>query len=99
MDNNQNNHIKGQYAIVERRRRVADLLAQSFREDEIVEQLGVGRTTVIRDVHFLKEAAQKFVFDLARSSLAFFYRVCILGVEAVSAELGILLTNLMLMKR
>lgn len=83
MQHNQNNRLKSQYVIMDRRRRVADLYAQAFTEVEIAEQLNVERCTIIRDLKYLKDAAQNFVFDLAKSNLAFFYRDCMSGIEAV----------------
>lgn len=86
MDNNQNNHIKRQYAIDERRRKVASLLAQSKTETEIAEELGIYQSMVARDVKALREMSQQFVFDLAKSDLAYYYKQCIDGVEEVNRK-------------
>lgn len=83
MHNNQNNHVSGKYKAEERRRKVASMLAQSMNETEIASQLGVGQSTVSRDIKVLKEQSQRFIYDLARSNLAFYYRQCIDGVEVV----------------
>ena len=83
MHNNQNNHINGKFEIEERRRKVASLLAQSFTESVIASQLGVDQSTISRDIKVLKEQSQQFVFDLAKSDLAFYYKQCIDGIEAV----------------
>jgi DNA-binding NarL/FixJ family response regulator len=64
---NNNNNFK----IGERRRRVASMLAQSMTETEIAEQLNVDQSTISRDVKALKEMSQQFVFDLAKSDLAY----------------------------
>ena len=82
MHNNQNNHINGKYEIEERRRKVASLLAQSMTETEIASQLGVDQSTISRDV-ILKEMSQQFVYDLAKSDLAYYYKQCIDGIESV----------------
>ncbi len=75
-------HTK-KFHLEERRRQVASLLAQSMTEQEIADNLGVDRTTVSRDVKVLKELSQRFVFDLAKSDLAYYYKQCIDGIEEV----------------
>ena len=77
---NNNNH---KFKIEERRRQVASLLAQSMTETEIAEQLNVDQSTISRDVKALKEMSQQFVFDLAKSDLAYYYKQCINGIEEV----------------
>ncbi|MDQ3966834.1 MAG: transcriptional regulator [Thermoproteota archaeon] len=72
MHNNNNNNYH--FKIEERRRQVASLLAQSMTETEIAEQLDVDQSTISRDVKALKEMSQRFVFDLARSDLAYYYK-------------------------
>jgi DNA-binding transcriptional ArsR family regulator len=77
---NNNNH---KFKIEERRRQVASLLAQSMTETEIAEKLNVDQSTISRDVKALKEMSQQFVFDLAKSDLAYYYKQCINGIEEV----------------
>jgi IS30 family transposase len=50
------------------------MLAQSMTETEIAEQLNVDQFTISRDVKALKEMSQRFVFDLAKSDLAYYYK-------------------------
>jgi IS30 family transposase len=71
------------FRIEERRRQVASLLAQSMTEREIAEKLNVDQSTVSRDVKFLKQMSQQFVFDLAKSDLAYHYQQCINGIEEI----------------
>jgi DNA-binding transcriptional ArsR family regulator len=71
------------YEIEERRRKVATLLAQSMNETEIACELKVDQSTISRDIKALKEMSQKFVFDLAKSDLAYYYKQCIDGIEEV----------------
>ena len=59
------------FKIEERRRKVASLLAQSMTETEIVQELNVDQSTISRDVKALKELSQQFVYDLAKSDLAY----------------------------
>jgi DNA-binding transcriptional ArsR family regulator len=83
MHNNQNNRINCRYEIQERRRKVASLLAQSMTETEIACELGVDQSTISRDIKALKELSQRFVYDLAKSDLAYYYKQCLDGIEAV----------------
>ena len=83
MQNNQNNHINGKFEVEERRRKIASMLAQSMSESEIASKLGVDVSTVCRDIKVLKEMSQQFVYDLAKSDLAYYYKDCINGVEEV----------------
>ena len=61
------------FAVDERRRRVASLLAQAKTEVEIAAELGSDQPTISRDVKALREMAQQFVFDLAKSDLAYYF--------------------------
>jgi hypothetical protein len=83
MQNNQNNHVKGRFAVEERRRQIALLLARSKTEMEIASLLGVECSTISRDIKALREMSRQFVFDLAKSDLAYYYKQCIDGIEYV----------------
>lgn len=72
--------------IDERRRQVSKFLSQSFTETEIAETLHVDQSTVSRDIKALKELSNQFIFDLAKSDLAFYYLQCIEGIERVKKE-------------
>jgi IS30 family transposase len=74
------------FKIEERRRTVASLLAQSMTECEIAEELKVGQSTISRDIKVLKQQSQLFVYDLAKSDLAFYYKQCIDGIEEVKRK-------------
>jgi IS30 family transposase len=69
------------YEIEERRRKVATLLAQSMTETERAHKLNVDQSTISRDIKVLKILSQRFVFDLAKSDLAYYYKQCIDGIE------------------
>jgi hypothetical protein len=74
------------FKIEERRREVASMLAQSITEIEIAEKLAVDQSTISRDVKVLKEMSQQFVFDLAKSDLAYYYNQSIDGIEEAKKE-------------
>jgi IS30 family transposase len=75
--------MKNKFKIEERRRQVASLLAQSMTESEIAQKLNVDQSTISRDIKALKQMSQQFVFDLAKSDLAYHYQQCINGIEEV----------------
>jgi uncharacterized protein YerC len=75
-------HTK-KFHLEERRKQVSSLLAQSMTEQEIADKLGVDRSTISRDIKVLKALSQRFVFDLAKSDLAYYYKQCIDGIEEV----------------
>ncbi len=77
------NNTKNRFKIEERRRQVASLLAQSMTESEIAQKLNVDQSTISRDIKALKQISQQFVFDLAKSDLAYHYQQCINGIEEV----------------
>jgi Holliday junction resolvase RusA-like endonuclease len=80
----QNKNIeKKQFLIEERRRQVTSLLAQSKTETEIAVELHVHVSTISRDVTYLIKQSQQFVYDLAKSDLAFYYKQCLDGIEEV----------------
>jgi Holliday junction resolvase RusA-like endonuclease len=74
---------KKQFLIQDRRRRVTSLLAQSRTETEIATELEVHVSTISRDVSYLRKQSQQFVYDLAKSDLAFYYKQCLDGIEEV----------------
>jgi transcriptional regulator with XRE-family HTH domain len=81
-----NNSSNSKYAIEERRRQVANLLARSMTESEIAEKLGVSQQTISLDVKALKEMSLQFIFDLAKSDLTYYYKSCIDGIELAKKE-------------
>src|SRR5215213_4640485 len=72
--------------IEERRKKVASLLAQSMTESEIAQELKVDQSTISRDVKALKQLSQQFVYDLAKSDLAYYYKQCLDGMEEVKRK-------------
>jgi Trp operon repressor len=50
-------------------------------EQEIADKLGVDRTTISRDIEVLKQMSQQFVYGLAHSDLAYYYKQCLNGLE------------------
>ena len=52
-------------------------------EAEIAKQLTVDQYTISRDIKVLKQLSQRFVYDLAKSDLAFYYEQCLVGIEEV----------------
>jgi transcriptional antiterminator len=74
---------RNRFKIEDRRRRVASLLAQSMTETEIANELKVDQSTISRDIKELKRMSQQFVYDLAKSDLAYCYKQCLDGIEEV----------------
>ncbi len=58
----------------QRRKHVAQYLQQSLTEIEIAAKLNVCLSVVYRDIQALKQTANQFVYDLAKSDLAYFYK-------------------------
>jgi hypothetical protein len=54
-----------------------------MNETEIAVELNVDQSTISRDIKVLKELSQRFVFELAKSDLAYYYKQCIDGIEQV----------------
>ena len=65
---------------------MGSLLSRSTSEREIAEQLGVDRSTISRDIKVLKAECQQFVYELAKSSLAFYYKQSMDGIEEAKKE-------------
>jgi IS30 family transposase len=74
------------FKIEERRKKVSSLLAQSMTETEIAEELKVDQSTISRDVKALKQLSQQFIYDLAKSDLAYYYKQCLNGIEEVKRK-------------
>jgi IS30 family transposase len=79
-----------QFKIDERRKQVASLISQSLTERQIAAQLNVSQATIHRDVDTLKEMSQQFVFDLAKSDLAYYYKQSIDGIDEVKKQAWII---------
>jgi hypothetical protein len=56
-------------------------------ETQIAQELQVDQSTISRDVKALKEMSQCFVYDLAKSDLAYYYKQSIDGIEESKKEL------------
>jgi IS30 family transposase len=56
------------------------MLARKMTEREIASQLNVDQSTVSRDITALKETSQRFIFDLAKSDLAYYYKQSLDGI-------------------
>lgn len=74
------------YYIEERRREVAQMLAQGHSETEIAQILHVHVSTISRDVKVLKQLSQRFVFNLAKGDLTYYYKQCIDGIDEIRRE-------------
>lgn len=83
---NMNKQRKWIYYIEERRREVAQMLAQGHSETDIAQILHVHVSTICRDVKVLKELSQRFVFDLAKGDLTYYYKQCIDGMDEIRRE-------------
>lgn len=81
-----NKQKKWIYHIEERRKEVAQMLAQGHSETEIAQILHVHVSTICRDVKVLKELSQRFVFDLAKGDLTYYYKQCIDGMDEIRRE-------------
>lgn len=79
-------HNSKNFAIEERRRQVASLLARSLTQTEIARQLGVDQSTISDDVKALRLMSQRFIYDLAKSDLGFYYKQCLDGIEQAKRE-------------
>jgi leucyl aminopeptidase len=64
-----------------RRKEVMTLLAKC-----VSEELGCNQSTISRDIKALKVAAQSYVYDLAKSNLAYEYVKAIDGIKEVKKE-------------
>ena len=71
------------FKIEERRRKVRSLLAEGNTEDDIAKLLGVGQATISRDITALKEDSRNYIYDLAKTDLAYSYQQCIEEIDIV----------------
>jgi hypothetical protein len=73
--------------IKERREKVAFLHVQSMTESDIAKEIGCDQATVSRDLKAIREeVSTQFVYDLARSDLAYYYKYSLDGIEQVRKE-------------
>ncbi|MPZ05404.1 MAG: hypothetical protein GEU26_03135 [Nitrososphaeraceae archaeon] len=69
------------------------MLAQGYNETDIAHLLGVHVSTISRDIKVLKQLSQRFVFDLAKGDLVYFYKRCIDEVEEVRRAAWTIINN------
>jgi hypothetical protein len=62
------------------------LLAKHKTQTEIGRILGYDQTTISDDVKALKLMSQRFIYDLAKSDLAFYFKSCIDGIDETKKE-------------
>jgi transcriptional regulator with XRE-family HTH domain len=75
------------FEIEERRRRVASFVARgNMTQTEMAQQLGVDQSTISDDIKALKKMSQRFIYDLAKSDLAYYYKQSIDGIEEAKSE-------------
>ena len=79
-------NLEIKFDIKERRKQVASLLVRSASESEIAYRLGVNQSTISRDIKVLKSESQQFVYDLAKSDLAYYYKQSLDGIEEAKKE-------------
>lgn len=62
------------------------MLARSKTQTEIAHELGCDQSTVSDDIRALKEMSQRFIFDLAKSDLSFYYKQKLDSLDEVKRE-------------
>ena len=72
---------RSRFAVDTRRKEVAKLVAVGKTETVIAATLGVSQMTISRDIKALREISRQFVFDLAKSDLAYCYKQSIDAIE------------------
>lgn len=77
---------KKRFLTDERRKNVISMLAKSMTETEISREIGVHVSTISRDLTYLKKQSQRFIYDLAKSDLAFYYQQCLNSIDEVKRK-------------
>lgn len=62
------------------------MLARSMNETEIAQALNTSQPTISTDIKALKEMSTRFVYDLAKSDLAFYYKQKLDSLDEVKRE-------------
>jgi hypothetical protein len=62
------------------------MLARCMTQATIAQQLGVDQSTISHDIQALKEMSQRFIYDLARSDLGFYYKQCLDGISEAKKQ-------------
>lgn len=88
---NTTNH---KFEIQERRRQIAKFIARgNMTQEQMAQALGVDQTTISGDIEALKKASQRFIYDLAKSDLAYYYKSFIVGIADAKAEAWTIYSN------
>ena len=62
------------------------LLAKGYNHGDIVEELGISRMTINRDMHYINEMTNRGLFEVARASFATMYFNCVDGLNEIMKE-------------
>jgi len=74
MKSNNNNRTRTALEVQRRRKSVAELMnREDMSETEISNFLNCSKSTICKDIKFLKRQAQEYVWNLAKQDLAYFY--------------------------
>lgn len=74
------------YIVYERREKVSTMLSQCIPPREICKELKISLSTLSRDTHAIKKAAQKFFYGLAKENMMFEYMKLIRNIDLVARE-------------
>jgi len=74
-------HESNPLDVIERRNKIASMVAKKLTEREIASQLNLTQSMVHRDIVAIRGMAQQFVYDLGRSDLAFYYSQSLTGID------------------
>lgn len=59
------------------------MITQGLTEVEIGTKLGVDDTTISKDVKALKLISQQFIYDITKSDLTYYYKLCLDAVKQI----------------
>jgi transposase-like protein len=66
--------VKTLLSIQERRESVQLALSMGLSESQIAKKLGVNQATINRDKHAIKKESQQWIYKLAQSDIAYYYK-------------------------
>jgi hypothetical protein len=79
-------NIKRKMEVNKRRQRAYELHLQGLKQDRIAEQLQTSQSSVSRDLHLLAKEGQRYVYDLARGTIASEFKQCLDGIALVKSK-------------
>jgi hypothetical protein len=69
-----------------RREKIMLLLSRGYSQSDVMQELGISRMTLSRDMHYLNKQTSKGLFGMAKETFGMMYYNCVQGLNEILTE-------------